>query len=435
MSLTFFWGLLVGGALVGLVGFFVRRAILARIRLESASRVSTAEAIADNERTRRGEALAVARREVDRSELEIQGQREFLEHSKKELENSFKALATAVLEGNTRQFLGLAEERFNRSRTEARGDLEKRKQAIEALIDPLKEMLEKLENRTGEIERARVDAYAKINEQVHQLMEQTLRLEQKTTSLNVALRGSQVRGRWGEIALRNIAELSGMTEHCDFSEQETLPDARRPDMVVKLPGRRLIAVDAKAPLIAYLAALEETSESKRNEALDRHVSDLRGHIRALAGRNYAEGLNGKVDLVVMFLPGDPYLAAAFARAPDLQTEALRAKILIATPTTLIALLRTVAIYWQQRSVAENAEQIAAVARKLYERAAVFADHLEKMGKGLRGAVDAYNQAVSSFERRLVPMGRQLEDMKVTEHTTRQLELPEGVEEMPREVSP
>lgn len=451
MNLTFLLGLLAGIALTALLAVLWVRTLRARISLESAARVSAAEATAENERARRadleeelaaarlerndlGERLAVARREVEKTELDIKAQAEFLENSRRELENAFQALATSVLEGTTKQFLGLAEERLNRSRSEAGADLEKRKQAIETLVDPLKDTLEKLERRTGEIEKARVDAYAKVNEQIQQLLHQTVRLSEKTTSLDTALRGSQVRGRWGELALRNIAELSGMTKQCDFLEQETLPDGSRPDMIVRLPGKRLIAVDAKSPLTAYLAALEETSEKERDKALDRHVADLRNHMRLLATRNYAQSLGGHVDLVVMFLPGDAYLAAAFARSPDLQAEALRNRILIATPSTLVALLRTVAIYWQQRAMAENADRIAETARTLYERATVFAEHLEQMGKGLRGSVDAYNKAVASFERRLLPMARQLDDMKVTEHMTRQMELPESVE-VPREASP
>jgi len=443
----------LAGALLGGLAVALRlRGAADRARGEAAGRVAAAEALAENERVRRqdldremrevqtqrssmAEALAVARRDAERSAEEIRRQQEFLETSRKELENSFKALAGAVLEGSTKQFLGFAEERFSRSKAEAEAALESRKQAIQTLLDPLRETMQKLESRTGEIERARIDAYAKIDEQITRLAEETVRLQEKTTTLQAALRGNTTRGRWGEIALRNIVELSGMTEHCDFTEQTALEGGGRPDMVVRLPGRRFIAVDAKAPLNAYLTALEATTEEDRNTALDRHVASLRGHVRDLASRDYAEGLGGKVDLVVLFLPGDPFLAAAFARAPDLQTEALRQKILIATPTTLMALLRTVAIYWQQQSLAENAERIAGAARTLYERAATFTDHLNNVGKGLRGAVEAYNRAVGSLERRLLPMGRQLEEMKVTEQSTRQLELPETVEEAPRQVSP
>jgi DNA recombination protein RmuC len=285
------------------------------------------------------------------------------------------------------------------------------------------------------MERARVDAYAKIDEHVRHLLEQTTRLQDKTATLQTALRGSQVRGRWGEIALRNIAELSGMTEHCDFEEQVTLDDGKRPDMVVRLPGERFIAVDAKVPTTAYWAALEAKTEADREAALDQHVIAVRGHLRTLAGRDYAEGLPGDMDLVVLFLPGDPYLGAAISRDPDLLTDAIRAKVLIATPTTLVALLRTVAIYWQQRAMAENAEQIADTARTLYERAALFAKYLSDMGKGLETAVSAYNKGVASFQRRLLPMGKQLEELRATDHAKRGLESPESVDAAPRHLLP
>jgi DNA recombination protein RmuC len=228
-----------------------------------------------------------------------------------------------------------------------------------------------------------------------------------------------------------------MTEHCDFEEQETTSEGTRPDMTVRLPGGAFIAVDAKAPLGAYLEAMEATEEAARDAALDRHVSAIRSHVRQLAGRDYASALEGgergALDLVVMFLPGDPYLSVAFAREPELQTEALRARVLIATPTTLVALLRTVAIYWQQRAMAENAQAIADTARELYERGAKFAEDLGKLGRALSTALVAYNTAVGSFEGRFVPMARRLEAMKVTEHTKRRVESPPKVDDAPRDV--
>ncbi len=205
-----------------------------------------------------------------------------------------------------------------------------------------------------------------------------------------------------------------MTEHCDFEEQETVSSGGRPDMTVRLPGGRFIAVDSKVPLSAYLEAAEAADDAARNAALDRHVAALKAHVKALAGREYARELKGDVDLVVLFLPGDPFLSAAFSRSPDLQVEALRSKVLLATPTTLVALLRTVAIYWQQRALAENAELIASAARELYERTAVFAEHLGKVGRGLGTAVDAYNSAVGSFEKRVVPTGEKLKELKAVE---------------------
>jgi DNA recombination protein RmuC len=225
-----------------------------------------------------------------------------------------------------------------------------------------------------------------------------------------------------------------MTEHCDFEEQTAIAEGKRPDMTVNLPGERKIAVDAKAPLTDFLAAAEATDEKQRNAALDRHVKALRTHVKALAGRDYAEALGSDLDLVVMFLPGEQFLSAAFAQDPDLQVEALRSKVLIATPTTLVALLRTVAIYWQQKSLAANAEAIATVARDLYQRAAKFGDDLERLGKGLGAALRAYNDAVGSFDRRLMPMGRRLEELKVSEQTKRDLAAPQPIEEEPRKLS-
>jgi DNA recombination protein RmuC len=441
-------GFLVGGILAGILVHLWARNAVAQERARLAGRLSSAETTALNERQRREELASQLRSsEADREEMlqaltqaqtqaaearkYLESQKAYLDRSRQDLENAFKALAAGALEGNAQQFLNLAEERLSRSRSEAVADLDQRKQAIQSLVDPLKEVLVKLEGRTSEMEKARVDAYAKIDQHIRLLLDQTTRLQDKTMSLQTALRGSQVRGRWGEIALRNIAELSGMTEHCDFSEQVTLPDGKRPDMVVRLPGERFIAVDAKAPLTAYLTALEAQTEADRDAALDQHVTALRGHLRTLAGRDYADGLPGEMDMVVLFLPGDPYLAAALSRDPELLPEAIRSRVLIATPTTLVALLRTVAIYWQQRSVAENAEQIATTARVLYERASTFAEHLARMGKGLRSAVESYNQGVASFERRFLPMARQLEEMRVTEQSKRRLESPEIVDEVPR----
>jgi len=412
-------------------GSRARRVAALETELEGEARrrreLETSSRTLDAERSRLLQDLAVARSEIDMKEGELATQQEFVEATKREIENTFKALASNALEGNTRQFLELAEERLARTRTEAESELEKRKQAIQSMIDPLKEALTKFEAQTGQIEKARVNAYAQIDAQVRALAEQTVRLQEKTTSLDTALRGNQVRGRWGELALRNIVELAGMTEHCDFFEQQTVEGGGRPDMLVRLPGGRFIAVDAKAPLHAYLESMEATSEKDRAAALARHVSDLRGHIRQLAAREYAAGLEGNLDLVVLFLPGDPYLSAAYGRDPNLQTDALASRILLTTPTTLVALLRTVGIYWRERSLAENAEDIAKGARDLYERVARFGQHLEKMGRGLASAVDAYNHAVASFEHRLIPLGNRLKELRVSGRGKRQLTAPKAVE--------
>ena len=439
------------GALLGyLIAHLAGRSRLARLRAETAERLAAAQTEAAAERERREKAersleetqamrldlekqLAVTRRDIERAEALAAEQREFVEKSRKDLENAFQALARGALEGNTKQFLDLAEQRFRKTEETAKAELEKRKQAIAELLNPLRETLGKLEEKTGELEVKREKAYTSLEEQIKALTGLTSSLGEKTNELATALRGAQFRGQWGEIALKNIAELAGMTEHCDFEEQETVEGGGRPDMVVRLPGGRFIAVDSKAPLSAYLDAVEAGDEKARDAALDRHVQAVRGHIRALASRDYAAELGGDVDLVVMFLPGDPFLAAAFSRAPDLQVEALRSKVLVATPTTLVALLRTVAIYWNQQALAENAQHIAEVAREFYERVSAFAEHLGKMSNGLRSAVNAFNKAVGSFQARLKPMGTRLEELKAAEGAKRRLQAPEPVEVVPREV--
>jgi len=416
--------------------------------LRERAHTAAAESRADAAVERRSELeaevdeLAVARGELERkvaaTEVEVRTTREqleaqkaFVEDSGKQLQDAFKALASDALEGSSQQFLKLAEQRWQTTREEAAGELEKRKAAIETLLAPLKQTLKNLDDKTGAMEKERRGAYDALKEHLTQLQGATSSLQDKTTTLASALRGTQVRGRWGEIALRNIAELAGMSEHCDFSEQATVGDGKRPDMVVKLPEGRLIAIDSKVPLSGYLKAVEAVDDAARDAGLREHVAAVRAHIKVLAARDYAAELEGDVDLVVLFLPGDPFLAAAFGTDPDLQVEALRSRVLVATPTTLVALLRTVAIYHQQRVLADNAREIADTARELYDRAAKVGDDLGRAGRGLKTAVDAYNAAVGSFERRFLPMGQKLVDLKVTEQSRRELKAPEPLAVTPR----
>ncbi len=447
LLLSFLVGAVVGTA----IAFLLKAGRGQRELLDATAQLSAARAGAQLEETRReelearleearsglselGSQVAVAQEREVKAEQLIAALKQFSEQSKLELENRFKALAAEALAGSSRQFLDLAQERLKTSEERGRAELEQRKKAIETLLSPLRDTLGKLDEKTLLIEQARVDAYSRIDQQVQLLAQATQTLQDKTTSLTTALRSSQVRGRWGEIALRNVAELAGMTDHCDFEEQTTLSDGGRPDMIVNLPGGRKIAVDAKAPLTDYLEATEAIDEAAREAALERHVKALKGHVKALAARDYAEAIGSDLDLVVLFLPGDPFLSAAFSKDPDLQVEALRSKVLIATPTTLVALLRTVAIYWQQRSMAENADAIAAVARELYDRAAKLGVELDGVRKGLKSALDAYNRAVGTFDRRLIPMGRRLSELKVSEQTKRDLTAPEPIDEEPRRIS-
>ncbi len=442
--------LLVGGV----VGWALTALALSRRShrrtLDTAERLASAETLAHTEKDRRLQAeaellateerlatvdrdLAVARERAEGAGRLFEEQRSFVEGSRKQLEDAFGSLAAAALQGSSEQFLALAEQRLDKERSAARAELDERKQAVEGLVTPLRESLERLDRRTGELEKNRAADHSRLGEQVEQLARTTANLRDETLSLTTALRGTEVGGRWGELALRRVAEIAGMTAHCDFQEQLTLADGARPDMVVHLPEGRRIAVDAKAPLNAFLDASRARKRPERREALERYSKALRGHVRQLASRDYAAALGADTDFVVLFLPADAFLGAAFRSDPDLQVDALRSKVLLATPTTLVALLRTVAIYWQQRSMADNAEAIAEVARELYARAAKFSEDLGSIGRGLTAALDAYDRAVGSFDRRLMPMGQRLDELKVSDGTRRDLDAPEIVGRKPRRI--
>jgi DNA recombination protein RmuC len=377
--------------------------------------------------------LAVSEERVRKAGELIAEQQRFVGAARGELESSFKALAATALAGNNEQFLALAEQRLATVRAQTEADLEDKKRGIEQLLSPLHETLGKLEQRTADIEQARVAAYSKLEQHVGMLGQQAAQLGERTTVLATALRGSsQARGHWGEMVLRSVAETAGMVEHCDFEVQAVQDDGKRPDMVVKLPGGRLIAIDAKVPLSAYYEVAEAKTDAAQGEALDRHVSAIKKHVLALRARDYAATLASDIDIVVLFLPGDAMLSAAYNRDPDLQVEAMRHKVLIVTPTTLVGLLRAVSVTWRERAVAENAQAVADTARELYDRAAKFGEELAKVGRGLKTAVSAYNDAMGSFESRLVPMGKKLLDMKVNADPKRQLEAQPPIDEVPRQ---
>jgi DNA recombination protein RmuC len=345
-----------------------------------------------------------------------------LDEARKHVEDAVGNLARKALSENSEQFLRQAREQFAALDQKTQGELEKRKVEIEGLLKPLSENLGKLETSAKLMEEKRDKAYGSLESHLQKLMSTTDSLQKSSHSLATALRGSsQARGRWGELALKNVAELAGMTERCDFELQQVVED-QRPDMVVRLPGGGQIPVDAKVPLAAFLEATEgEKTPEQRAELLKQHSAALREHVRALAKRDYTARLGGKVDFTVLFVPADPILAAAFEHDPELQNDALRDKILVATPVTLIALLRTVAIYWRQDTIEKNAAQVADAARELYERVALFADHLEGIGEGIESALGAYNKAISSYQARVLPSGQRLEKLQVADQARRKIE--------------
>ena len=332
-----------------------------------------------------------------------------------ELEKKFAGLASEVLGKNSESFLKLVSERFEKHSESAREDLEKRRTAIETLVKPLGENLSKFEHKVGEMEKAREGAYRAITEQVKSLAEGQTGLRTETGRLVQALRRPEARGRWGEYQLRNVLEIAGMTKHVDFIEQATIEgdDGRlRPDVIIRVPGGTSIIVDAKTPLDAYLSAVEATDEEARHRFLDDHARQVREHVRALASRDYWKALPETPEFVVMFVPGESFFAAAIESDPALLENAWRQRVLVSTPTTLIALVKTVAFSWRHEKLAENAQTVAAQGRDLYERIKIFGGHMGDLGRSLRQTVERYNKGVGSLESRVLPAARKFEELDV-----------------------
>tara|TARA_B100000214_G_scaffold202041_1_gene146395 strand:- start:96 stop:1295 length:1200 start_codon:yes stop_codon:yes gene_type:complete len=346
------------------------------------------------------------------------------------LEERMENVATRVSQQNSETFLQLAEERLGKVQTEAAADADARKKEVEALVNPIKEHLTKLEKATTEMEKNREGAYQGLKRTVEGLQKQTIDLRDTNVQLSTALRGSiKARGNWGQISLKNIAESAGMLEHCDFDVEWTLQSGKggaRVDMLVKISDNGSIPVDAKVPLASYWDALEIEDSDARLAKMSNHAKEVKKHIDDLYKRDYAS-LVGGAEFTVMFIPAEPILSAAFEIDPSLQEYAFRKHILIATPVTLIGLLRTVGIYWTQQSLAENAREIQDSAREFYERAAKFGEDLAKVGRGLTSAVNAYNSAIGAYEARVIPAGRRLESLKVADNSPRKLESGKSIE--------
>jgi DNA recombination protein RmuC len=305
-------------------------------------------------------------------------------------------------------------------------------EAVARAIAPLHETLLRYERRVTELERDRVDAYAELREQVRSMTTVSGELRTETKQLVSALRAPQVRGRWGEHQLRRIVEAAGLLEHCDFAEQVTASTDNsgvRPDLVVKLHGGRTVVVDAKAPLEGYLTAMEARDERSRDASLDQHARHLRGHVDALAAKEYWTAFDSSPDFVVLFVPADPFLDAALRHDPMLMEHALRRNIVLATPATLIAMLRTVAYSWRQEELARNAVAVHSLARELYARLATLGDHVGRLGTALGGAVTAYNRAVGSLESRVLVSARKLAEMGVSDD---EMPTPPQIEVAPRQ---
>jgi len=325
------------------------------------------------------------------------------------LTHEFKALSADALSRNNTSFLELARETFSTLQQQSIGDLEKRQLAIDAIVKPLKESLEQVDAKIGAIENARKEAYGTLSEQLRSLNTAQLLLQTEASRLSTALRSTTYAGSWGELQLRRVVEMADMLAYCNFSEQETAGGLRA-DLVVRLPGGQRIVVDAKTPLEAFRAAMQATEETVRLMHFAEHAAKVRGHIDALGSKNYWEQFRPAPEFVVLFLPGDQFLGAALHADSTLMDRALSRRVLLASPSTLIALLKAAAYGWRQESVSKNAEEISQLGRQLHDRIATFTENLDKIGRGLDTAVKGFNSAVGSFEGMLIPGARKFAEL-------------------------
>jgi DNA recombination protein RmuC len=353
-----------------------------------------------------------------------------------EVEKTFALLSSEALRQNSKSFLQLAQESLKQFHVQAKGDLDLKEKAVENMVRPIREALEKTEQQVRLMEQERKEAYGALHKHLETMAQTQLLLQGETRNLVQALRRPEVRGQWGEMTLKRLAELAGMVEHCDFTTQDTVSgeDGKlRPDMVVRMPDGREIVVDVKTPLDAYLSAVEATDDATRTKHLEHHARKVRERVRELATKAYWNQFKNAPDFVVLFIPGDQFLSAALDLDRELLEDALKQKVILATPTSFVALLRAVAYGWRQEALAANADRIREVGEDLYQRLAVFTEHLSRLGGSLEGSVSAFNKAVGSFDSKVLPGARKFVEMGVS--PKKALEPPTLLEIAPRAVPP
>jgi DNA recombination protein RmuC len=359
----------------------------------------------------------------------------YVTNMRRELADAFKALSAQALDSTSATFLKLAKAELGQFQEKAQSDLKERQNAVDALVQPIKESLTKVDGKIEQLERSRLNAYSSLNEQLRSLVETHLpQLRSETANLVKALRQPTVRGRWGELQLKRVVELAGMLEHCDFVEQPTADgeDGRqRPDVIVKLPGGRQIVIDAKVPIAAYLDAHEAADDSERNKHLERHAELVRTHATALGRKAYWDTFSPSPDFVIMFLPGEMLYTAALQQDAGLIEAVTSERVVLATPGSLIALLRTIALGWREQALALNAQEVAQLGRQLYERVGSLAAHWSDVGDKLEKAVGAYNRSVGALESRVLVTARKFVELEAASADDGEIARPEPVEVLPR----
>ena len=363
----------------------------------------------------------------------LQAEREAaFEMANARLTQAFADISNRSLRANSDTFLQLAKQNLETHQEKAKSELGEREKAVEALVKPIRDALEASHKQISELEKARSEAYGSIRNHLEAMQLSQQSLTQETHNLVKALRRPEVRGQWGEITLRRLVELAGMVEHCDFVEQvHVVGDDKiiRPDMIVNMPDQRQLVVDVKTPLDAYLAAAEAPDDAQRKLALERHAKNVRSHIRLLASKSYWTQFDESPEFVILFIPGDQFLSAALGEEPDLIEYALSQQIILATPTSLVALLKAVAYGWRQLALADNAKEIRVLAEDLYGRLGTFVTHMNKVGRQLASSVENYNRAVGSLERSVLPGARKFTELGV--HAKKDIEKLESLEPVPR----
>jgi DNA recombination protein RmuC len=367
-----------------------------------------------------------------RNQRMIEERESAFELANAKLTQAFTEISNRSLQSNSDTFLKLAEQKLDTQQEKAKSELSQREKAVEALVKPIQDALSASQKQISELEKSRSEAYGGIKNQLEAMQLSQKSLTQETQNLVNALRRPEVRGRWGEITLRRLVELAGMVEHCDFVEQvhtESNGNIIRPDMVVRMPDQRQLVVDVKTPLDAYLSAAEAADDTQRQLGLVRHAKNVRAHIRMLSSKAYWEQFDDSPEFVILFIPGDQFLSAALNEEPDLIEYALSKQIILATPTSFVALLKAVAYGWRQLSLANNAQEIRVLAEELYGRLSTFVSHMNKVGRQLASSVENYNKAVGSLERSVLPSARKFVELGV--HPKKEVEKLDTLEPVPR----